>query len=74
MEAKKFRLDEFGFEVEIGKVARQAGGAIWFKRGGTVLLSTATSSCNMECIRAKQQNVETLKYASTANTLKNDSK
>lgn len=41
---KKFRLDEFGYEVEIGKVARQADGAVWFKHGGTVILSTVVSS------------------------------
>ncbi len=41
---KTFRLNEFGYEVEIGKVARQADGAVWFKQGGTVLLSTVTSA------------------------------
>ncbi len=42
--AKKFRFEEFGFEVEIGKVARQADGAVWFKKGNTMLLATATKS------------------------------
>ncbi len=28
---KKFTLPEFGYEVEIGKVAQQADGAAWFK-------------------------------------------
>lgn len=41
---KKFTLPEFEFEVEIGKVARQADGAVWFKQGGTVVLSTAVSA------------------------------
>ncbi len=41
---KTFRLNEFGYEVEIGKVARQADGAVWFKQGGTVLIATATSA------------------------------
>jgi polyribonucleotide nucleotidyltransferase len=41
---KKFRLDSFGYEVEIGKVALQADGAVWFKQGGTVVLATAVSA------------------------------
>lgn len=41
---KKFTLAEFGYEVEIGKVAQQADGAAWFKHGGTVVLATAVSS------------------------------
>ena len=41
---KIFRLDEFGFEVEVGRIARQADGAVWFKQGGTVVLATATAS------------------------------
>ncbi len=45
---KTFRLDEFGFEVEIGKVARQAHGAVWLKHGGTVILATATSAPSRE--------------------------
>lgn len=40
---KTFRLDEFGFEVEIGKFAQQADGAVWLKQGGTVLLSTVVA-------------------------------
>lgn len=40
---KKFQLEEFGYEVEVGKVAKQADGAAWFKCGGTVVLVTATS-------------------------------
>ncbi len=41
---KKFRLDEFGYEVEMGKFAQQADGAAWFKQGGTVILSTAVTA------------------------------
>jgi polyribonucleotide nucleotidyltransferase len=40
---KTFRLDEFGLEVEIGKFAQQADGAVWLKQGGTVLLSTVVA-------------------------------
>lgn len=41
---RTFRLNEFGYEVEIGKVARQADGSVWFKQGGTVILATVTSA------------------------------
>lgn len=41
---KTFKLPEFGYEVEIGKIARQADGAVWFKQGGTVILATAVSA------------------------------
>lgn len=41
---KKFSLPEFGYEVEIGKFARQADGAAWFTHGGTVVLVTAVSA------------------------------
>lgn len=41
---KNFRLEDFGYEVEIGKIARQAGGSVWFKHGGTVVVVTATSA------------------------------
>lgn len=41
---KKFRLDSFGYEVEIGKFARQADGAVWLKQGGTVVLATVVSA------------------------------
>ena len=43
-----FRNEEFGFEVEIGKVARQADGAVLLKQGGTVILATATSAPSKE--------------------------
>lgn len=43
---KVFKCEEYGFEVEIGKVALQANGAVWFKQGGTILLATATSAAS----------------------------
>jgi len=45
---KKFTLSDFGYEVEIGKVAGQADGAVWFRQGNTVLLATAVSSPSKE--------------------------
>lgn len=45
---RTFRLDEFGYEVEIGKVALQADGAAWLKHGGTVVLATAVSAPSQE--------------------------
>jgi len=45
---KNFRLDSLGYEVEIGKVALQADGAVWFKQGGTVVLATAVSAPSSE--------------------------
>jgi polyribonucleotide nucleotidyltransferase len=41
---KKFRLNEFDYEVEIGKVARQADGAVWLQKGGTVVMVAATAA------------------------------
>jgi len=41
---RKFRFEELGYEVEIGKMAKQANGAVWFNHGGTMLLATATSA------------------------------
>lgn len=41
---KKFSLPEFGYEVELGKFARQADGAAWLTQGGTVVLATAVSA------------------------------
>ncbi|HEV2601719.1 MAG TPA: polyribonucleotide nucleotidyltransferase [Candidatus Babeliales bacterium] len=41
---KNFRLEDFGYEVEIGRVAKQANGAVWLKRGGTIVLVTACSA------------------------------
>jgi polyribonucleotide nucleotidyltransferase len=45
---KTFKLDNFGYEVELGKVAQQADGAVWFKQGGTVILVTAVSAPTQE--------------------------
>ena len=45
---KTYRLDDFGYEVVLGKFARQADGAVWFKHGGTVVLATAVSSQSKE--------------------------
>ncbi len=41
---KSFSLKKFGYEVEIGKFATQADGAVWFKQGGTVVLATVVSA------------------------------
>jgi len=41
---RKFSLPEFGYEVEIGKFARQADGAAWLSQEGTVVLATAVSA------------------------------
>src|SRR5665648_66317 len=45
---KKFRLDSFGYEVQIGKFARQADGAVWLQQGGTVVLATVVSEPSKE--------------------------
>ena len=45
---KKFQAQDFGYEVEIGLVAKQANGAVWFKHGGTVVLATAVSEPTKE--------------------------
>ena len=45
---KKFRLDEFGYEIEIGKVAQQADGAAWLQHGGTVVLATAVMASSKD--------------------------
>lgn len=37
---KTFRLDELGLELEIGKMAQQADGSAWLKKGGTAILTT----------------------------------
>ena len=42
--SKKFKLLDFGYEVEVGKVANQADGSVWFRQGDTILLATAVSS------------------------------
>src|SRR3990167_9582203 len=43
-----FKLEEFGLEVEIGKYAQQAAGAVWLKQGGTIVLSTVCSAATDE--------------------------
>lgn len=45
---KKFRLDDFGYEIEIGKVANQADGSVWLRHGGTVILVTVVSAASKE--------------------------
>lgn len=45
---KQFRLPDFGYEVEVGKFARQADGAVWLQKGGTVVLSTVVASPSKE--------------------------
>lgn len=45
---KKFSLPDFGFQIEIGKVAQQADGAVWFQQGGTVLLATVVAAPSSE--------------------------
>lgn len=45
---KTFVNKDFGYEVEIGKVARQADGAVWFKQGGTVILATVVTAASNE--------------------------
>ncbi len=45
---KTFRIPDFGYEVEIGGVALQADGAVWFKHGGTVVLATVVSEPTKE--------------------------
>lgn len=45
---KTFRYQEYDIEVEIGKVAQQANGAVWLKQGGTIVLATATSAPSKE--------------------------
>lgn len=41
---KSFQFGELGYRVELGKVARQADGAVWCQQGGTVVLATVVSS------------------------------
>lgn len=45
---KKFNLPEFGYEVELNRFAKQADGAVWLQKGGTVVLSTVVSSPSKE--------------------------
>ncbi|MCB9492946.1 MAG: polyribonucleotide nucleotidyltransferase [Epsilonproteobacteria bacterium] len=41
---KAFQAPELGLEVEIGKYARQADGAVWIKAGKNVVLTTAVGA------------------------------
>jgi polyribonucleotide nucleotidyltransferase len=41
---KKFSLPEFGYEVQLGRYAKQADGAVWIQHGGTVVLSTVVTA------------------------------
>ncbi len=45
---KTFRLEELNYEVEIGKYACQADGAVWLRQGGTVVLATVVSAKSQE--------------------------
>jgi polyribonucleotide nucleotidyltransferase len=45
---RKFHSAEFGYEVEIGGVARQADAAVWFRQGDTVILATVVSAPSKE--------------------------
>lgn len=42
--SKLFKFDKLGLEVEVGKVALQADGAVWIKHGNNVVLSTVVAS------------------------------
>jgi len=46
--SKIFKLDKFGYSVEIGKFAGQADGAVWFRQGNTVMLATVVSNPSKE--------------------------
>ena len=41
---KAFQAPDLGLEVEIGKYARQADGAVWIKAGNNVVLTTAVGA------------------------------
>jgi polyribonucleotide nucleotidyltransferase len=45
---RKFRSEEFGYEVEIGRFAKQADAAVWFQQGGTVVLATVVSAVSSD--------------------------
>jgi polyribonucleotide nucleotidyltransferase len=63
---KKYRLDSFGYEVEIGKVALQADAAVWIKQGGTVVLSTVVSAASKDFPGFLPLTVEYREYFSAA--------
>lgn len=41
---RTFRLNELGLELEVGKMAQQADGSAWLKKGGTAILTTVVMS------------------------------
>lgn len=45
---KRFTLPEFGFELVLGKFAKQADSAAWLQQGGTIVLSTVVSAPSTE--------------------------
>src|SRR3990167_5111315 len=45
---KTFKFDQYNYEVELGKFAQQADGAVWFRYGGTVVLATVVSAPSKE--------------------------
>lgn len=45
---KKFNLPEFGYEVQLGKFAQQADGAVWMQHGGTVVLATVVAASSKD--------------------------
>lgn len=45
---KKFSLPEFGYEVQLGKFAQQADGAVWMQHGGTVVLATVVAAASKD--------------------------
>lgn len=44
IEQKKVSLPEFGYEVQLGRYAKQADAAVWIQHGGTVVLSTVVTA------------------------------
>jgi len=42
--SKKYKLDQFGLEVELNKFAKQADGSAWVKLGNNIVLTTAVAS------------------------------
>jgi polyribonucleotide nucleotidyltransferase len=44
IEQKKISLLEFGYEVQLGRYAKQADAAVWIQHGGTVVLSTVVTA------------------------------
>ncbi len=46
--SKRFTLERFGYELELGKFAKQADGSAWIQQGGTVVLATVVSDAAKE--------------------------